>query len=267
MQIVCIGAIIRTMSTDNRTKINILVNDWIRGTVKIAAALRQYGITYELINRYKKSRWIEPLGDGAYKLFSDFVEWQGALYAIQRQLKLSVHPGGKTSLELQGYAHYLTDKMRQVFLFGYRGEKLPGWFNNYNWQVTIQYTANQLFPQNTAAGLTKYKYRDFEITISSPERAILEMLNHFPEYHSFDECYKIFENLTTLRPQLCQELLAKCQSIKVKRMFLFMADYTGHSWFENINIQSITLGSGNRSLVNGGILNRKYQITVPKEYA
>jgi hypothetical protein len=255
------------MSTNNRTKLNIVINDWIRGTVKTVTALKRSRITYELIKRYKKSCWIESLGDGAYKLYNDLVEWQGALYAIQEQLELSIHPGGKTSLELQGYSHYLTDKIRQVFLFGYRGEKLPRWFKNHTWQVNIQYTANQLFPENAVVGLTKYKYRDFEITISTPERAILEMLSHFPEYHSFDECYKILENLATLRPQLCQDLLAICQSIKVKRMFLFIAEHVGHSWFENLNPQAIALGTGNRSLVSGGVLNRKYQITVPKEYA
>lgn len=255
------------MSTDNRTKINIITNNWVRGTVNTVDVFNQYGVTYDLLKRYRQSKWIESVGSGAYKLYNDSVEWPGALLAIQEQLNLSIHPGGKTSLELLGYSHYLSDEIRQLYLFGYRGEKLPIWFKKYKWQVNTRYTANQLFTENTVVGLTKYKYRDFEITISAPERAILEMVNHFPENHGFNECYSIMENLVALRPQLCQDLLERCNSIKTKRTFLFMVEHIRHSWLEELDTRKIDLGTGNRSLVKNGILNKKYKITVPKEYA
>ncbi|MCP4403625.1 MAG: hypothetical protein GY801_40760 [bacterium] len=37
------------------------------------------------------------------------VDWTGAVYALQAQLSLNVHVGGKTALEIKGYAHYLSD--------------------------------------------------------------------------------------------------------------------------------------------------------------
>ncbi|MDO9112028.1 MAG: AbiEi antitoxin N-terminal domain-containing protein [Desulfatirhabdiaceae bacterium] len=44
------------------------------------------------------------------------------------QLALPVHVGGKTAIELKGYAHYLSAKQNRVFLFGPRGLILPSWF-------------------------------------------------------------------------------------------------------------------------------------------
>ena len=35
---------------------------------------------------------------------------------------------------------------------------------------------------------------------------------------------------------------------------------------KKLNLEGISLGSGNRVLVKGGVLNKKYKITVPQEY-
>jgi hypothetical protein len=43
-----------------------------------------------------------------------------------------------------------------------------------------------------------------------------------------------------------------------------MAEKSGHAWFKHIDLSKINLGSGKRSLVMGGQLEPKYQITLPK---
>jgi hypothetical protein len=53
--------------------------------------------------------------------------------------------------------------------------------------------------------------------------------------------------------------------VKVKRLFLYLADKAGHEWLSYINIQNIDLGTGKRSIVEGGIYIPEYRITVPKE--
>ena len=70
--------------------------------------------------------------------------------------------------------------------------------------------------------------------ISSPELAAMEMLYLIPNEQSFDEALKITEGLTTLRPQLVQSLLEECNSVKVKRLFLFMSEKCQHQWFKNL---------------------------------
>jgi hypothetical protein len=51
----------------------------------------------------------------------------------------------------------------------------------------------------------------------------------------------------------------------VKRLFLYMADKAGHGWFPLLDRSRLELGSGDRSIVKGGVYIAAYRITVPKE--
>ena len=95
----------------------------------------------------------------------------------------------------------------------------------------------------------------------------MECLYLAPENFDLLECYELMENLNDLRPSLVQELLEACTSIKVKRLFLFMAERHNHSWFKHINLSKIDIGKGKRSLVKGGVYQSKYQITIPRTLA
>jgi hypothetical protein len=101
--------------------------------------------------------------------------------------------------------------------------------------------------------------------VSSPARAIIECLYLAPEKFDIVECYEIMENLNDLRPAIVQELLEACTSIKVKRLFLFMAEKLNHSWYKHLKLSKFDLGKGKRSLVKDGVYISKYQITVPKK--
>jgi hypothetical protein len=94
---------------------------------------------------------------------------------------------------------------------------------------------------------------------------VLEYLDGFPEDGSFEEARELVEGLTTLRPEVLQSLLEMCSSVKVKRMFLYLADQAKHSWRTELKDQRIELGSGKRSLVREGKFDARYQITVPAD--
>lgn len=79
------------------------------------------------------------------------------------------------------------------------------------------------------------------------------------------ESFKLIGGINNARPDQVQKLLEKCRSVKVKRLFLYMAEKAGHSWFSYLKSDRIDLGSGKRSIVKGGIFNNQYKITVPKE--
>ncbi len=226
--------------------------------------LKTLGITSELLYTYTRSQWIESVGKGAYILFGDTVEWAGAVYALQNQLSLKVHVGGKTALEMKGYAHYLSEKLQQVFLYGAPRQKLPAWFKNHPWKTNIVFTATNLFPEDCREGFSEFQKNEFSIRISSPERAALEMLYHVPGKVSFDEASLILENLFNLRPAVLQPLLEACTNIKVKRVFLYMAKHHQHPWFSQLRTADIELGRGKRVIVKHGMLDTQYQITVPK---
>jgi hypothetical protein len=245
------------------TKINRLLSKWVTGTVSSTSYLKEMGLSNDLLHRYVKSEWIERIGYGAYKKKYDSIEWQGALYCLQEQLYFGTHPGGKTALELHGLAHYIPFKSK-IDLFGVSKERLPTWFTNNFLGKAITYKPSNLFKINMKPFLFSFNHKNFSILISSPELAALELLLYVPQTQSFEEAIKIFDNLTTLRSGLVQTLLENCNSIKVKRLFLYLAEKSGHSWFNDINVKFVNLGKGKRVIDTTGKLDKKYNITVPK---
>jgi len=254
------------MNRQKQSKINQLLASWPANTVATYPCLEQQGISRQLLSAYKKSGWIRSVGQGAYARLNEDVDWMGALYAIQEQLRLNVHAGGKTALQLKGYAHFLPMGNRpHVFLLGSRVTKLPSWFQKHDWAARIEYTMTNLF-FGTDAGLTKYEQDTFAISISTPERAIMELLYLVTQKQSFEEAGQLMEGLTTLRPKLIQQLLEECSSIKVKRLFLFLAEHYDHAWVRELDISKVDLGSGKRLVAKNGCFARKYAITVPKSF-
>jgi hypothetical protein len=79
------------------------------------------------------------------------------------------------------------------------------------------------------------------------------------------EVYELIEGLNNLRPATVQKLLEGCTSVKVKRLFLYLADKAGHEWLSFINLDKVDLGAGKRAIVGSGVYIPKFQITVPKE--
>ena len=73
--------------------------------------------------------------------------------------------------------------------------------------------------------------------------------------------------LVNLRPDILQKLLEGCNSIKVKRLFLYMSKKANHQWGNFLNLKTVDLGQGDRSIVKNGVYDPKFRITVPKELA
>jgi hypothetical protein len=95
------------MSSFTGSKINQLLKRWPSGTVAVSSWLEKQGAYQQLVQRYEATAWLRRVGQGAYAKAGDKVEWTGGLYALQYQLKLGIHTGGKTALQMQGYAHFL----------------------------------------------------------------------------------------------------------------------------------------------------------------
>lgn len=247
-------------------KINQLIQEWPKGTIKTVIELYDLGFSPQVLKNYTTSKWLNLVGRGAYKLFNDDLDWTGGVYCIQRKKENSIHVGGKTALEYKGFAHYVSQQKTKVILFGNVGDALPRWFTKQNWMRNLSLYKTNFFHYTDLDAFSTTNINNIVINISSPELAILEMLFLVPKVHSFDEANLIMESLTTLRGDLLQTLLEKCNSIKVKRMFLFLAERHRHSWFEELNQTKIYLGRGKREIVKEGRLNKKYNITVPKEY-
>ncbi len=253
------------MTTPNETYLKKLFKVLQPGCVVTVDWLENYGISRNLQKYYLKSGWMESIGRSAYKKPGDSVEWQGVLNALQKQTEAKVHIGGLSALAIQGFSHYFRIQNESLHLFSPLKTKLPKWFVDYNWKMDIQHHQSSFLP--TDLGIKELEQNQIPINVSTPERAILECLYLTPQKMDIVECYHLFEGLVNLKPKLLNELLIKCNSVKVKRLFLFMAEKTNHQWFQFLKTDQINIGTGNRMLTQKGVNIPKYLISVPKELA
>lgn len=253
-----------TMSTVKETKINHLLKSMPSNTVLISSWLAKSGYSYELQRRYRSSSWFESIGGGAMKRSGEEINYEGALFALQTQAGSNIHPGGRTALSMLGKAHYLELNIHKVSLFGYDDELLPTWFRNYKWGVEIDYHPTSFLPADL--GLDSIEMNNFSLKVSSAARAIMECLYLTPHRLEISDCYELMEGLNNLVPKKVQQLLEACNSIKVKRLFLYMAEKAGHEWFKHLTLERINLGEGKRSLTSNekGVYISKYEIVVPQ---
>jgi len=252
------------MATQNESKLRRLLDQHRPGVVYLAKWLENLGISRDLQKSYRKNGWLETVGLGAFKRSGDQVNWQGGLYAIQQQAKLGIHAGALTALSLQRLAHYFRAD-ETVFLFSPQKTILPSWFVSNSWTQKVEHVKTSFLPEEL--GLITHEEKNFSINISAPERAIMECLYLAPHKLDLVECYHLMEGLSNLRPKVVQELLEKCTSVKVKRLFLFMATKAQHQWLSFIDREKIEMGKGDRSVTKGGLYNSDFQISIPKELA
>lgn len=228
--------------------------------------LKAHEINGPLVDYYIRKGYLEMLAYGAYRRPGPPLKWQHLVYSLQL-LGYTVHVGGRSALELHGFAHYLPlGKKQIVHLF--MDKQLPGWLNKTTVNISFVQHSLILFNKKTkTTGLTTIPFGswDWPINVALPERAILEMLAGVPGKESFHMVKLFMENALNLRPNLLIILLENCTNIKVKRLFLWLADHYRHQWFDRLDLKNVNLGRGKRVIQKGGKLDSKYLITVPKE--
>jgi hypothetical protein len=252
-------------SNQKNTKLNKLLSGWKDGVVYTSPWLSENGYTPDMLFGYKESNWVKTIGRGAYVKAQDEPLWVGAVHALQDQLKYSTHVGGETALELQGVRHNVSPRLHECHLYSPSKRKLPAWFTSYNWGVEIRLHISTLFREQDLGIKSMVVKNSVPILVAEPERAILELLSHVNSKPTFLKGWHLVEGMMTLRPNLVQSLLRNCKSVKVKRLFLFMAENNELPWYEKLKISEIDLGSGKRTIVKNGKLDNKFMITVPEE--
>ncbi len=246
------------------SKLNNVLKKLPSGAVATQRWLEELGVYRQLTHRYVEEGWLERLGHGAFIRAGDRVDWLGGVYAMQTQLKLGVHVGSDTALQLKGLAHFLAmGGPRRGHLFGTPGSKLPGWFRKHDWDIATGFYCPRLFEGAEHTGFGDLRYERFTVRISAPERAVMESIYLAADNASLIHSHHLMEGLSTLRPAVVQELLEACWSVRVKRYFLWSAGTAGHAWFRQLNPAMLDLGAGKRQLFKGGGYDATYRITVP----
>lgn len=251
------------MSLSRSEKLKPLIDAWEPHSVATTVHLKSLGITPQDLQNYTSSRWLLSLGRGAFKRPKETVTWQGALYSIQAQLRLPVHVGALTALEMSGNSHYVRFANTKAYLFSPLNVALPLWFRTH-WGDDVRHVQTKLLPPDL--GLSERQAPEgFTLKASSVERAALELLHLAPKEFDLVEAGMVVESMTSIRPKLMQTLLEQCASIKVRRLFLYLAERADLPVMRHLDLDRINLGAGDRSLVPNGRYVAKYQLLLPRE--
>ncbi len=257
----------RIMSTKPKSYLNQMLSQLPNGCVATSIWLKSLGISNDLQQSYKRNGWLKSIGKGAFVKYNDEATAEGAIYTLQKQLNLKVHIGASSALAMHNFEHFATLAFFPTQLFTADNIKLPKWFvdNFIKNAKNPSKTQNGFFKTSlfsTDVGIKIIEQNGLELQISTPERAFLEELYIAPEYINFSSIYQMLELAVNLQPELLQELLENCNSIKIKRLFLYMAENISHEWFAYLNLSKINLGSGKRVISKGGKLDKKYNIVI-----
>lgn len=252
-----------TMSTVAPIKINQLLQKLPSGSLFFSSWMRENGISYELQRRYRDSEWLTTIGAGVMVRTGEKPTIYGALSSLNKQTGKHFYVGGLSALELAGYTHYVPMGRPVVYVGHPKDEWVPSWLRKHDWGVDLLLVTSEYF--DTDIGITPMLQGAFEILVSTPERAFMECLNLAPRQYNLMDLYYVMEQLTALRPGTIQALLEQNTSVKMKRLFLYMAEKAGHAWFSDLDLQKIDTGSGKREIVPNGVYDNKYQIVIPEE--
>jgi hypothetical protein len=283
------------MGGQNKDKLNSLQRSLPEGLVADAAWLEQRSYSRSLRNKYVAHGWLDQVARGVYRrptprgqaeAGQEGLRWQAVVISLQMLLGCPYTVGGRTALELQGFAHYLSPgRPREIHLYG--TGKPPSWVFKLKLENRfVFHNAGRLFKTESSrrnrseAGSDTEKYLlqgsyvrrpwgqwEWPLTMSSPERASLELLDEVPQRETFHQADVLMEGLRSLSPQRVHMLLVACRSVKVKRLFLWFAERHQHPWLKKLDRKGIDLGHGKRMLVRGGKLDKTFHITVPESFS
>lgn len=245
-------------------KINQILRSLDKNTVIFSSWMSGRGVSRAEQTSFVKSGWLEKLTQGTYKLAGSNPTLFHYVASYNKQLGKQCHIGASTALDLRGFSHFVAMGKQVAYLSTPTSERLPSWMLKHSWDMEVRYFTTNIFSQGTL-GIETMEDNGVELLVSTPERAFMEALYLTPTYFSLLDIYYVMEMLTTLRPKLVQQLLESCSSVKVKRLFLYMAEKANHKWFRALDASKIDMGEGKRSLSKGGVYNIKYRITIPAE--
>ncbi len=240
------------------------------GMLTTRKCLMARGLSGHALDNAVKTETLLPLAPGVYAQYTREIRWEGVATSLQRMGGTSVpsvHVGGLTALLLMGMAHHLP--MRALTVHLYTHDRLPGWLFRLPLPENFKrHSVKALWPESLMADKAYLKEYQWDVNlpplyISCPEKALMEVLHWVPINISLDHADNLMVGQVNLSPRKLDGLLSACRSIKVKRLFLWLAARQEYQWFKKLDRKKYNLGSGKRVLEKGGKLDKDYLITVP----
>lgn len=241
------------------------------GMVASRKWLQENGCAVRTIDNWLVSGRLKALYPGVYIRPETKLTWQGFVISLPRLISARVHVGGISAINELGHSHYLAlSKQKTIHL--YSQSYCPKWLRlvmekvpyvSFEWHSTKRLWAETMDDRIFKDWVWREELPS--MCLASLEVAILEIMELIPNQVEFNTADELMQSLTTLSPRRCQLALQHCASVKAKRLFFWLSDRQSHSWKRELDSNSVSLGAGKRVIQKNGKLNKRYQITVPRE--
>lgn len=276
------------MGVQRHSRLNQLLQNVPEGYIVDSEWLKGMGLSASSIHGYVRNGWLEHLAPRLYRRGNPALEddpsirWEICILSLQNVMERPIHVGAMTALELAGYWQYATLGTCQIWLYT-DDKRSRAALSRAPLDAEPQLRTRKLFDDpaigvetrtldlatsTLGAGLevgpSRVPLWKQCLSVSSLERAILEVLAEIPAEISFEHGGELFEGLTTLRPTLMKNLLLSCTSVKAKRLFFYLSHEHRSPSRKRLRPEDFDLGSGKRQIVPGGEYDPVFQITVPR---
>ena len=176
--------------------------------------LMEQGLARHSIDNLLKSGQLKAIARGVFTRSDSSLKWEGAVSSLQR-MGSDLTVGGLSALELQGFAHYLPlSGEATIHLYGRM--KLPEWASRLRVGARfVAHNAGRLFAPSSAKSGDDFTVdrpwgdQSWTLRVSTPERAVLELLQDVPSGVSFEHAEQLMQGLATLSPRRLESLLAQ----------------------------------------------------------
>lgn len=229
------------MATTRQSKLRILYTARPSGTPLTSEELAELGISADLAVHYVRAGWLNRLARGVYCRPGEELALHPSLLVLERKVE-GLHVGGKSALAWYGVRHYISQQ-ETLHLYGWAVARLPDWFVQ---RFPAEYHRKRLFEEKPPAlmHVTPFEDRAGAPQVSSPERALLELLSEVGVRQPLQEARELMESTYNLRADILRELLKHCTSIKTVRLCLQVGNELSLPWAAKLNRAELPTGSG-----------------------
>lgn len=228
------------MTTKNPGKLNILYTKLAPGSPLTSEDLVALGISADLAVHYVRAGWLMRLARGTFCRPNDELKLHPCLLLLQRKIK-GLHVGGKSALDWYGVRQYVSQQPI-LHLYGWADGLLPDWFTE---RFPAQYHRKRLFDERPEVLLhaMPFERREGAPQVSSPERALLELLSEVGVRQPLQEARELVESTYSLRVSVLRELLQCCTSVKTVRLCLQLGREGALPWADKLDPDTLPTGS------------------------
>lgn len=234
------------MATIQRNKLNTLYSGTTPGAPLTSADLAALGISTDLAVHYVRAGWLVRLARGVFCRPNDILALHPCLILLQRGIE-GLHVGGKSALDWYGVRQYLSQQP-VLHLYGWAAARLPDWFTE---RFPAEYHRKRLFKEEPGALLQAppFEQRSSAPLVSTPERALLEVLSEVGVRQPLQEARELAESSYSLRADVLRELLHRCTSVKTVRLCLQLGRELSLPWVAKLDPAQLPTG-GDRPWVS-----------------